>query len=88
LKNNFILNINIPGFNFVHNPSQTNSGGVVWHSDLPFWTIPQEHGLIWWEMSKARPSLHLRNFDAPDIARLYPQFEHEMYLYSLMVLLI
>jgi len=28
LKHNFIVNINIPGFNFVHNPSQTNSGGV------------------------------------------------------------
>ena len=28
LKPNFIVNINIPGFNFVHNPSQTNSGGV------------------------------------------------------------
>ena len=24
LKPNFIVNINIPGFNFVHNPSQTN----------------------------------------------------------------
>ena len=29
LKPNFIANINIPGFNFVHNTSQTNSGGVV-----------------------------------------------------------
>ena len=28
LKPNFIVNINIPGFNFVHNPSQTNSSGV------------------------------------------------------------
>ena len=28
LKTNFIININIPGFNFVHNPSQTNSGGI------------------------------------------------------------
>jgi len=27
-KPSFIVNINIPGFNFVHNPSQTNSGGV------------------------------------------------------------
>jgi len=29
LKPNFIVNINIPGFNFVHNPLQTNSGGVA-----------------------------------------------------------
>jgi len=29
LKPNFIVNIDIPAFNFVHNPSQTNSGGVV-----------------------------------------------------------
>jgi len=28
LKPKFIVNIDIPGFNFVHNPSQTNSGGV------------------------------------------------------------
>jgi len=28
LKPNLIVNINIPGFNFVHNPSQTNSSGV------------------------------------------------------------
>jgi len=28
LKPNFNVNIDIPGFNFVHNPSQTNSGGV------------------------------------------------------------
>jgi len=28
LKPNFIVNINISGFNFVHNPSQTNSSGV------------------------------------------------------------
>ena len=28
LKPNFIVNINIPGFKFVHNPSQTNAGGV------------------------------------------------------------
>jgi len=28
LKPNFIVNINNPGFNFVHNPSQTNSGAV------------------------------------------------------------
>ena len=28
LKPNFIVNSDIPGFNFVHNPSQTNSGGV------------------------------------------------------------
>jgi len=28
LKTNFISNVDIPGFNFIHNPSQTNSGGV------------------------------------------------------------
>jgi len=28
LKPKLIVNINIPGFNFVHNPSQTNSSGV------------------------------------------------------------
>ena len=28
LKSNYILNVDIPGFNFTHNPSQTNSGGV------------------------------------------------------------
>ena len=28
LKSNYILNVDIPGFNFIHNPSQTNSGGV------------------------------------------------------------
>jgi len=28
LKPNFIVNIDIPGFNLVHNPSQTNAGGV------------------------------------------------------------
>jgi len=28
LNPNFIVNIDIPGFNFVHNPSQTSSGGV------------------------------------------------------------
>ena len=28
LKSNHILNVDIPGFNFIHNPSQTNSGGV------------------------------------------------------------
>jgi len=28
LKPNFIANIDIPGFNFVYNSSQTNSGGV------------------------------------------------------------
>ena len=28
LKPNFIISIDIPGFNSVHNPSQTNSGGV------------------------------------------------------------
>jgi len=27
-KSNYILNVDIPGFNFIHNPSQTNSGGV------------------------------------------------------------
>ena len=27
LKFNYILTVDIPGFNFVHNPSQTNSGG-------------------------------------------------------------
>jgi len=31
LKPNFIVNIDIPGFNFVYNPSQTNSGGVGLH---------------------------------------------------------
>ena len=28
LKSNYILNVYIPGFNFIHNHSQTNSGGV------------------------------------------------------------
>ena len=28
LKSNYILNVDIPGFTFIHNPSQTNSGGV------------------------------------------------------------
>ena len=28
LKSNYILNVDIPGFNFIHNPSQTSSGGV------------------------------------------------------------
>ena len=28
IKSNYILNVDIPGFNFIHNPSQTNSGGV------------------------------------------------------------
>jgi len=28
LKSNNILNVDIPGFGFIHNPSQTNSGGV------------------------------------------------------------
>ena len=28
LMSNYILNVDIPGFNFIHNPSQTNSGGV------------------------------------------------------------
>ena len=28
LKANFILNVGIPSFNFIHSPSQTNSGGV------------------------------------------------------------
>ena len=28
LKSNYILNVDIPGFNFIHIPSQTNSGGV------------------------------------------------------------
>ena len=28
LKSNYILNMDIPGFNFIHNPSQTNSGGA------------------------------------------------------------
>jgi len=28
LKSNFILKINIPGFNLIHNPSQTNLDGV------------------------------------------------------------
>jgi len=27
-KSNYVLNVDIPGFNFIHNPSQTNSGGV------------------------------------------------------------
>ena len=28
LKSNYILNVDMPGFNFIHNPSQTNSDGV------------------------------------------------------------
>jgi len=28
LKSNYILNVDIPAFNSIHNPSQTNSGGV------------------------------------------------------------
>jgi len=28
LKSNYILNVDIHGFNFIHNPSQTTSGGV------------------------------------------------------------
>ena len=28
LMSNYILNVDIPGFTFIHNPSQTNSGGV------------------------------------------------------------
>jgi len=31
LKTNFIVNITIPGFNFVHNPLQTHSGGFGLH---------------------------------------------------------
>ena len=30
-KSNYVLNVDIPGFNFIHNPSQTNSGGVDLH---------------------------------------------------------
>ena len=36
LKSNYILNVDIPGFNFIHNPSQTNSGGA----GLDFTLIP------------------------------------------------
>jgi len=28
LKSNYILNVDIPGFKLIHNPSQTNSGEV------------------------------------------------------------
>ena len=28
LKSNYILNVDIPRFNFIHNPSQINLGGV------------------------------------------------------------
>ena len=28
LKSNYILNVDIPCFNFIYDPSQTNSGGV------------------------------------------------------------
>jgi len=42
------------------NVHQASTRSALWHSCLPFRTIPREHWLIWWEYVQGAPKLTIK----------------------------